>query len=370
MDRLLEDIKELTSLDGPPSREDRVIEYMVARLRPLDRDLSIDPLGNITCRIGSGRTGAKRLMIFAHMDEIALIVRKIEPNGFLRFERVGGVHVNVLPGLRVNVLGNQGIVSGLIGIKSHHYTKPEEKGVVPAFQDLYVDIGVSSREEALRAGVGVGAMIVYRSDFIQLPGGLVANKAMDNRAACALLIALAEALHAKRRQLQWDVYLVACVQEEFNIRGILPTARRIRPDASIGVDVTPACDTPDLAGYSDVAVGKGPALTMINFHGRGTLAGVLPDQRLLEKLKETAARAAIPIQPEVAMGVITENAYISLLGDGIPTAGVSLPCRYTHTPIETISLADLRLMKTWLLEFALSLRAEERFGKGPGPGGG
>lgn len=366
MDRLLADIRELTSLDGPPSREDRIIEYMASRLRPFDRDLSIDRLGNVVCRIGSGRTGAKKLMIFAHMDEIALIVRKIEPNGFLRFERVGGVHVNVLPGLRVNVLGNRGIVSGLIGAKSHHFTRPDEKGVVPAVHDLYVDIGVSSREEALEAGVDVGTFMVYRPDFLQLQGGLVANKAMDNRAACAVLLSLAEALHARRDRLQWDVYLVACVQEEFNIRGILPAVRRIRPDASIGIDVTPSCDTPDLAGRSDVVIGKGPALTMMNFHGRGTLAGVLPDGKLLARLLEVAGGASIPCQKEVALGVITENAYISLFGDGVPVAGLSIPTRYTHTPIETISLHDADLLRTWLLEFALSLRAEDRFGKGTG----
>jgi putative aminopeptidase FrvX len=364
MERLLADIRELTSLDGPSSREDRVIEYMAARLRRFDGELSIDRLGNVTCRIGAGRPGAARLMVFAHMDEIGLIVRKVEANGFLRVERIGGVHVNVLPGLQVNVLGRSGTIGGVIGVKSHHFTKPDEKGVVPSVSDLYVDIGASSREEALRAGVDVGTMIVYKPAFMQLQGGLVANKAMDNRAACAVLLALAEALHANRERLQWDVYLVACVQEEFNIRGILPVVRRIRPDASIGIDVTPSCDTPDLAGYSDVVIGKGPALTFMNFHGRGTLAGVLPDERLLERLMGVAEREEIPYQKEIALGVITENAYIALQGDGIPVAGVSIPTRYTHTPVETVSLHDVERLTSLLLAFALDLNASDRFGKG------
>lgn len=315
---LLADIRELTSLDGPSSREDKIIEYMAKRLRPFDKDLTIDRLGNITCRIGPGKPGTKKLMIFAHMDEIGLIVRKIESNGFLRVERIGGVHVNTLPGLRVNVLGRKGIVCGVIGVKSHHFTKPAEKGLVPGVEALYVDIGASSREEVLEAGVDVGAMIVYRSEFLELHNGLVTNKAMDNRAACAILLALAEALYEKREKLEWDVYLVACVQEEFNIRGILPASRRILPDASIGIDVTPSCDAPDLAGYSDVVIGRGPAVTMMNFHGRGTLAGVLPDEKLVNRLMDVAESAAIPYQKEIALGVITENAYISLQGDGIP----------------------------------------------------
>jgi putative aminopeptidase FrvX len=364
MNQLLADIRELTSLDGPCSREDRIIDYMAARLRRYDDQLTIDRLGNITCRIGPGHAGARKLMIFAHMDEIGLIVRKVEANGFLRFERIGGVHVNTLPGLRVNVLGRKGTVSGIIGIKSHHFTKPAEKGVVPGIDDLYVDIGAASREEVLEAGVDVGTMIVYRPEFTQLKGGLVANKAMDNRAACAVLLALAEALHAKKDELQWDVYLVACVQEEFNIRGILPASRRILPDASIGIDVTPSCDTPDLRGYSDVVIGKGPALTMMNFHGRGTLAGVLPDEKLLNRLLEVAEQASIPHQKEIALGVITENAYISLQGDGIPVAGVSIPTRYTHTPIETVSLHDVERLTLLLLKFAFDLKDGDQFGKG------
>ena len=366
MSRLLADIRELTSLHGPSSREDKVIGYMASRLSRYDPSLVVDRLGNVVCRIGSAQPEAPKLMVFAHMDEIGLIVRKVEPEGFLRFDRVGGVHVNVLPGLRVDVLGRKGIVSGIIGVTSHHFTKPDEKGVIPSTEKLYVDIGVSSRDEAIEAGVDVGCMIVYHPDFMELHNGLIANKAMDNRAACAVLLALAEELHARKEHLQWDVYLVACVQEEFNIRGILPAARCILPDASIGIDVTPSCDTPDLAGYSDVSIGKGPALTMMNFHGRGTLAGVLPDEKLLQRLMDVADREGIAYQKEIALGVITENAYISLMGEGIPVSNISLPTRYTHTPIETVSLHDVERLKTLLLQFALSLNASDRFGKGIG----
>lgn len=356
-------LKELTSIPGISSREDQVIRYMFEYFSKYNKQVTVDTLGNVICHFPSRNPGGRKLLIFGHMDEIGFVIRKIEPNGFLRVERVGGVHVNVLPGIRVDVHGDKGTIPGMIGVKSHHFMKPSEKGILPAIEDLYIDIGVRSATHANELGVNVGCFITYSSNFIELPDDLVSNKAMDNRVACAILLNLAEEIAKIKDSLVWDVYLVACVQEEFNIRGILPAVRRIRPDVSIGIDVTPACDTPDLINYSNVVLNGGPALTFLNFHGRGTLAGVLPDEKLLKHLMQTAEKHNIPYQREVAVGVITENAYIALEHHGVAVANVSIPTRYTHTPIETVSIRDLELTTKLLLQFVASLEEDSVFGK-------
>ncbi|WP_251555212.1 M42 family metallopeptidase [Neobacillus muris] len=356
-------IKDLTSLSAVSSREDPVIQYMVPFFQKYGDIVEVDTLGNVTCSFLTHHPHAKKAIIFAHMDEIGFIVRKIEDNGFLRVDRIGGVHVNVLPGLRVDVLGRKGTLPGLIGITSHHFTAPESKGKIPSPSQLYVDIGAKSKKQAIEMGVNVGSFITYHADFMELPNEMAANKSMDNRAACAVLLKLSEELNVLKEDLQWDIHIVACVQEEFNIRGIMPVIQKISPDVSIGIDVTPACDTPDMQGISDVTLGGGPAFTFMNFHGRGTLAGVLPDERLLHQLLTVAEENGIDYQREVAIGVITENAFISFSGLGVATANLSIPTRYTHTPIETINLQDVTGVIEILKLFVQSLNDKTEFGK-------
>ncbi|EOB0301103.1 benzoate/H(+) symporter BenE family transporter [Salmonella enterica] len=161
----------------------------------------------------------------------------------------------------------------------------------------------------------------------------------DDRLGCTALLGVAEALAST--PLDIAVFLVASVQEEFNIRGIVPVLRRVRPDLAIGIDITPSCDTPDLQDYSDVRVNHGVGITCLNYHGRGTLAGLITPPRLLRMLETTAHENNIPVQREVAPGVITETGYIQVELDGIPCASLSIPCRYTHSPAEVASLRDL-----------------------------
>lgn len=357
-------LRELTAIPGVSSQEDQVIEYMYKALSTYSSDIMVDKLGNVICHFPSSKKNTQKVMIFAHTDEIGFIVRKVEKDGFLRVERIGGVNINVLPGLRVDVLGKSGIITGVIGVKSHHFMKADEKGVLSGTDNLYIDIGARSEDDAAKLGVKVGTFVCFHSEFIERHDGTLTNKAMDNRVGCTVLLTLAQYLVNYTEQLEWDVYLVACVQEEFNIRGILPAVRRIRPDVSIGIDVTPSCDTPDLHGFSDVVIDQGPAITCMNFHGRGTLAGVLPDNKLFNHLTNIADNQSIKYQLEVALGVITENAFIMFEEIGIATASVSIPTRYTHTPIETVSPNDVELTAELLRQFIFSLKVETKFGKG------
>lgn len=271
-------VSELSPIHGVSSREEDVIDYLRDQLASLGIKPIVDLLGNMICHFGCGQPNPKKLMVFAHTDELGFIVRKVENNGFVRISRVGGVSVNVLPGTKVDILCDSQVITGVIGLKSHHVTKPEEKGHLPDIDNLYLDCGFKSKQEAEDAGIFVGNFATFASQpVLRLREKLLCGKAMDNRACCAVLLHYVAAVKtlSEAGNLAWDVYVVFCVQEEFNVRGIMPAVNKIRPDASIGLDVAIAADTPDLLGFSEIALGGGVAISYLNFHGRGTLAGVL-----------------------------------------------------------------------------------------------
>lgn len=354
-----ERIRELSDLNGVSSREDAVMDYMFSWFSKHSNQVWIDKIGNVICRFPGKTEQAKKMMLFAHMDEIGFMIRKIEEDGWIRIERIGGVSTQILPGSYVRILGEQ-TVMGIIGTPSHHFIKAEDKFHVPSVDKLYIDIGAATKEEVRDRGVRVGNMAVFDNRFMKLSEHIFCGKALDDRVGCAILGELAERL--EQVALEWDVYLVAAVMEEYNIRGIMPAVRSIRPDVAIGIDITPACDTPDM-DYNDVALGKGPAFTEMNFHGRGTLAGVLPDQKLLQRLVETCETHGIPYQREVAPGVITENGFILFENEGVAVANVSIPTRYTHTPFECMHDVDVSQAAKLLYFFVKESTENDIYGK-------
>jgi putative aminopeptidase len=180
-------------------------------------------------------------------------------------------------------------------------------------------------------------------------GSRVFTPALDNRAGCAILLELAARL--RDRPVACAPWFVFSVQEEFSLRGVLPTARRIKPDVALAVDIAVACDTPDL-DRTEVRLGGGPALSTYSFHGRGTLAGVIPNPRLLGYMESVAEQSGLPVQRNVFFGGLTDGSYVQLENEGIPTLDVGFPTRYTHSAMECCDLADL-LATVDLLEAAL-----------------
>jgi putative aminopeptidase FrvX len=138
------------------------------------------------------------------------------------------------------------------------------------------------------------------------------------------------------------VVIAFSVQEEFNVRGTLALATALRPAVAIGLDITPATDTPDLAGETPVRLGGGPVLSRLTFHGRGTLGGLVPDPALVRAIEGAASSAGLPLQYEAIIGVITDAAFLPMATpEGIATAAIGIPVRYTHSPVEMAALADV-----------------------------
>jgi putative aminopeptidase len=331
-------LNELTSIDAPSGHEDAMIARLDAGFRAAGLRVQVDPLGNVVAPVRRPRPGYPHVLVFAHMDEVGFVVRKIEPDGFLRLQRIGGIPEKCMAGQCVEFLGAQGPVSGVIGTKAHHVTTDQEKWQVVPVQDIYADVSMRSRAEVLAAGIAVGTPATWYPIY-QRHGDIVRAKALDNRAGCVVLLALAEAAREVRGGTGWT--LAAGVQEEFNIRGILPAVRAIRPDILVCLDTVPATDTPDTAHIGDVAVGAGASLGCYSFHGRGTLNGLIPNPKLARFVEECAKRHGLALQRHTFYGGLTDASYAQLEGRGIPSVDFGIPTRYTHSPVETCSLRDI-----------------------------
>ncbi len=361
MKDLIEIVEELTSLQGNVGYEDEVIRYIVDFASGLGYSCNVDKIGNVKIHITPENIGQKKLMFFAHSDEVGMMIRKIDDHGFIYCEKLGSLNPKCLAGLKMQIEIGEKKFNAVIGVKSHHLSGVESKAEGTKAQDYYLDVGAESKEQVLKAGIRVGARVSYKSQFVRLLNGLVANKSMDDRALIAILLYELQGL--KKENISCDLYYVIGVQEEFNTRGIMPMARTIHPDLAVGLDVTPATDSPDLNGYSEIRVGHGPALTYMNHHSRGTLAGIVPNEKLLHYIEKLAEKNGFSIQREVATGILTETAYLAIENEDISVASISLPTRYTHTPVEVISLKDLEKVGVLITSLIYQYDSETDFGK-------
>jgi putative aminopeptidase FrvX len=330
-------VEELTAIAAPSGNEDRMIARVRSELRAYGLEPEVDSIGNVTVTLGSG---SPSLLLFAHLDQLGLVVRAIEADGFLRVERLGGVPERVLPGCHVRIHGAAGDLAAVVGLKAHHLTPSDEKYVAQPVGELYLDAGFASAEQALEAGVRVGDPVTYAGLCTSLAGARLAGPSMDDRVAVAALLQLLPRLVAAPPPL--TVHLGFSVQEEFNVRGTLALAARLEPELAVQLDVAPAADTPDLRGFTPVRLGGGPVLTRLSFHGRGTLGGLVPHPAVLAGLERAALSAGVQVQRQAIVGLITDASFLPMATPrGIAAAEVAIPVRYTHSPVETVQLSDI-----------------------------
>ena len=333
---LLMDLMRIPGLSG---HEDRVRRRLAAEMKSLGAATRTDRLGNLIAT-APGDPARPSVMLFTHMDQLGLIVRKIEPNGFLRVERLGGVPERALASQQVLLCVGEGRdLPAIIANKSHHATGPEEKYRVLPYAELYLDAGFSCAAQAREAGVEIGTPVVYAPMAISLAAERVAGTAIDDRAGCAVIVEVARALI--ERPDRPTVHFVFSVQEEFNLRGALVAAQALQPDISIQLDLMLAADTPDMSARGEVALGGGPAISLYSFHGRGTLNGTLPHPALVDLFVRGAREESIALQRSAQTGVLTDSSYVQLVGGGVASIDVGFPCRYTHSSLEVCDLGDL-----------------------------
>ena len=338
-DRLRQLVTDLMLIPGLSGYEGRVRRRIASELNALGIASRIDRLGNLIATL-QGNNASPSVMLFAHMDQLGFIVRKIEASGLIRVERLGGVPERALPSQGVLLCIEEGKdVPGVIANKSHHATGLEEKYRVLPYPELYIDAGFRSAEEVVSAGIDIGTPVVYAPKTIAMAAKRIAGTSLDDRAGCAVMIEVARRLKTISRRP--NVHLVFSVQEEFNLRGAVTAAQALKPDIAIQLDIILATDTPDMTARGDVRLGGGPAMSLYSFHGRGTLNGTIPHPALVQLMTATAREENLTLQRSAHVGALTDSSYVQLVHEGVAAIDLGFPTRYTHSSLEMCDLGDL-----------------------------
>ncbi len=334
-------VRELVEARGASGYETEVREVVRRRFAEFAHEVRVDAMGNlIALRMGEGTSGERPcVMLAAHMDEIALMVTRIE-KGFLQFTQIGGFDPRVLFGQEVVVHGTREL-PGLVVSVPPHFTEPAERERPVPLEKLFIDVGLPHDEVA--AMVHVGDIVTMLGRFIPLAGGYAAGKSMDDRAAVAAIALCLEEL--ARRRHSWNVFAVATVQEEASMAGALTSAYGIDPTVAVAVDVTFGMQ-PGLSPNETVKMDGGPSIAMgPNFH-----------PVLRERLTAAAAALEIPHQTEVMAGASGTDAWaIQVSRAGVPCGLLGIPVRSMHTPVETVCLRDIERTAKLLAEFVARL---------------
>ena len=356
IDRLRRDLCELMVIPGLSGHEERVAAAIRARLKEIGVASSVDRLGNVIATF-PGDAAKPSVMIFTHMDQLGFFVRKVEADGLIRVERMGGVSERAMAAQVVTLCGSKGDVAGIIQNKAHHATGQDEKYRVLTAGEIRIDTGHGSKAAVEAAGISIGTPVVYRGQVVELAGGRIAGTSVDDRAGCAVLLELAREVKGGP-----TVHLVWSVQEEFNLRGAVVAAQVLQPDIALQIDLMLACDTPDMADRGEMSLGGGPGMSLYSFHGRGTLNGVIPHPALVRLMEETAAAEGIALQRSAQVGVLTDLSYVQTLGAGVAALDVGFPMRHSHSAVECCDLADLaglvRLLRGALARIPAGMRLE------------
>jgi putative aminopeptidase FrvX len=337
--RLIDLTKDLMLIPGLSGYETRVRKRLAEELKALGIASTSDRAGNLIATL-KGDDKRPSVMLFAHMDQLGFVVRKIEPNGLIRLERLGGVPERALASQEMLICVGEGRdVPAIIANKSHHATSPDEKYKVLPYAEVYVDAGFGSAAAVRTAGVDVGSPVIYAPRAFEMGEGRLCGTSIDDRGACAVMIEVVRALQSVA--VKPTIHLVFSVQEEFNLRGALTAAQVLKPDIAIQLDLILATDTPDMTARGDVALGDGPAMSMFSFHGRGTLNGTIPHPALVKLFDGAARKARINLQRSAHIGALTDSSYVQLVGQGVASIDVGFPCRYTHSSLEVCATDDL-----------------------------
>lgn len=332
-------LKKLSEAAGVSGNEKEVRNIIYREIENYVDDLKIDNLGNIIA-YKEGKNPGKKLMVTAHMDEVGLMVTNIDSMGLLKFTPVGGIDKRIL--VSKPVLVGDKKIPGVIGAKPIHLQDREEWKRALDIEQLYIDIGATSKEEAENL-VSIGDYVIFDSEYIEFGDNLIKAKALDNRVGCCLLIQIIKELE------DVEFYGVFTVMEEIGLVGAGPAAYEVDPDISIILEGTLCYDIPKLDGHLiPTLLNRGPAISLVD---RNTLY----DKDFRLKVENIAKENKIPYQyRKTAMGG-NDSGKIHTTKEGSITTTLSVPCRNIHSPTSVMSKKDYdntyKLLKAVLMEY-------------------
>ena len=347
----LDFLKTLVNTPSPSGHETRGQRVWLDYVKQYADETFSDAYGNCVAVLNKG--GGPRIMLAAHADEIAMAVNWIHEDGFIYVRKIGGVDPAITKAKRVIIHTKAGPVKGVVGNVAPHLTKAEKEAKSPKIEDLFIDIGVSSRRDAEK-WVQIGDPITLVDEFELLRGDLAIGRAFDNKVGTFAVAEALRSLASRKGELKAEVCAVSNIMEEVGLLGARQIAYSLKPDCAIVVDVTHATDYPTInqQQHGDIKMGKDPALTR----------GGCNHADVVARLEKVAKQEKIKLQFEAMSATSgTDTDVIFWTRGGIPSALVSLPNRYMHSPVEMINLKDLEKIPQLLSAFCLSLNRGEQF---------
>ena len=316
-------LRKATALPGVTGNERAVAEFIAEAFRPYADETEITPLNCVAAHMkGPG----PKVLICAHLDEIGMMVSRIEEDGSLRMQSVGGVDPRVLPGMRVRVYAKDGVMTGVVGATPPHLLKEADRKSNYDWETLFVDLGMAP--DKVREKVRPGDTVCFESRYVQLKNGRVATKTADDRACVAIMLEAARRLRQMAHRA--DLYFVATCQEEIGSYGATAAGFALEPDYGVAFDVchadTPGAPRNSTSRITSLVTTKGPYLNGF----------------LVKKMEETARDNGIELQVDVAARYTSTDAdELSVTRAGVPTVLLSLPIKYMHTNVETFDMHAL-----------------------------
>ncbi|KNE22116.1 M20/M25/M40 family metallo-hydrolase [Virgibacillus pantothenticus] len=335
---------ELLNTPSPSSCEMEIQKKWMKYVKKFADEIRTDHAGNV---IGILNPEAPfKVLLAGHCDEIALVINRIDEHGFLHFDKMGGINPKAAVGMKVTVLGESTRVTGVIGVNAqHHGGLKNDFGL----EDLFIDCGFRTREEAEKQ-IHIGDLAVYKTEPEILLDRYIAGRGLDNRTGAFIVAEVLRKLTETNCQV--GVYAASTVNEETNMGGAYFAAAGVEPDMAIACDVTFATDYPGVNTnkYGDVRLEKGPVLAK----------GAPINRNMNQLLEKTAKSLAMDIQYELTPRMTgTDADKMRLTGKGVPISLVSLPLRYMHSPVETVSIKDIAEEIELLVTMISSLTGEE-----------
>lgn len=321
-------------------------------IKPYVDEWEIDNYGTAYAVINPGKD--YKVVIEAHADEISWFVHYISDKGFISVIRNGGSDHHIAPSKRVDIHTDKGIVKGVFGWPAIHTRKGKNAVSGPSTDNIFIDIGASTKEEVEKMGVHVGCVITYEDEMMVLNDKYYVGKALDNKMGGFCIAEVARMLKAKKKKLPYTLYIVNAVQEEVGLRGAEMIANTIKPNVAIVTDVTHDSNTPlvNTQKTGDIKCGKGPSLTY----------GPAVHNNLLKLIIQTANKKKIPFQREAASrSTGTDTDAFAYSNGGVPSALISLPLRYMHTTVEMSHKDDVENVIKLIYEVLLSIKKDHNF---------
>ncbi|MGE0813199.1 MAG: M42 family metallopeptidase [Vicinamibacterales bacterium] len=332
-DAIVDLLRALSEAPGPPGFEEEVRRIVVNEYSALGAAIEYDGLGGVHATLPGAAEGP-RVMVTAHMDEVGLMVQYVTPDGFLRAKTLGGILEQALPDQRWTVLGRNGPVTAISGLRTTHVLSPGERAAVWPLDQTFFDVGASSREEVARMGIRPGDGIAPFSPFHAMANGRYAGKAWDDRVGLGVMIAASRRIRAEGLTLPARVIWVATTQEEIGLRGAQTAVDKARPDLGISIEAGVSADYPAIGPtQAQERLGGGPGVFMLD-------SSMIPNRKLRDFFFDVAAQQGIPLQPDVLTGYGEDGAEIQRYDTGRPAVNMTVPTRYLHGHTGIIQRSD------------------------------